>query len=178
MIKKNPFSVPEEYFERSRAEILSKISGQDESTFFDLQKKSILEKTTQPKAKVLPIRRIISVAVAASVIGLGMFLFQNKAIDQQDSFESMLASTSINEEDLLLEVSEDDFIEYVGDNIAMVSVSDIVVPNDEGNNHLSKENKVDGIKPNLENNSPSFEDIDEDVIIDYLLEDESFDIEI
>ncbi|MEZ4799242.1 MAG: hypothetical protein R2809_05560 [Flavobacteriales bacterium] len=172
MNKKNPFSVPEEYFERSRAEILSKISGKDESVFFDAQRKSILAQTTEKQTKVISIRRVATIVAAASIFGLGMFLFQNGNKNESTSFETLLANTPISEEDLLLEVSEEDFVEYVGDNIAMISFTDNEKAIDLNNNSEEK------IKPNESKESPSFEDIDEDVIIDYLLEDETFEIEL
>lgn len=172
MNKKNPFSVPEEYFERSRAEILSKISGFEDAEFFKAQRSSILAQTTEKETKVISIRSVASIAAAASVIGLGLFLFLNESKEEAKSFETLLSSTAIDEDEVLLEVSEDDFVEYVGDNIAMISFTDVKKETELNNNSEEK------IKPNESVKSPSFEDIDEDVIIDYLLEDETFEIEI
>lgn len=165
MKKNNPFLVPEDYFEQASAEIWSQIDSGNEP-FFTQQKAEIIRQTIH-HSKVVSIRKIVlATASAAAVLLAGLFFFKDNVSYTDPSFSELISTVELDETAILLEVTEDQFIEFVGEDLVLLA-------DEKKENNSSKR-----IKPTRNIQSPNFEAVNEEEIMEYLLQENYLEIEI
>jgi hypothetical protein len=109
---KEVFKTPDDYFSQLRARIEAETIG--EKLDLSAQKEIILQKTTRSKGRVLPLLKWASVAAAAAIAGWGIWLYSQKTeIVQSVDFASAVQQLDLDESELLAEVSDEVFIDYL-----------------------------------------------------------------
>ncbi len=111
--KNNPFKIPEDYFEQSAGEIFSKIDFGNEA-FFEKQKQLILAETSQKKqGRSIVMWATVWGSVAAAVVAGWIFWpSPTQQMEETKTFAELLHETELNEEEILLEASDEELALY------------------------------------------------------------------
>ena len=171
----NDFEVPNGYFENSSKSILTSISASESSNEFDVpsgyfEKSSanILEQTKGAKVvSIFPWRKLLLLAGSAAAIAIltWQFVGQEKEV-VQPSFADLLEQTDLNEEIVLEDATLDELLHFYSLEISAL-VSDTTVKSEE----LKKITKPkERIKPNTKKEHPTIDELSEEEILKYLIE--------
>lgn len=153
----NEFSVPVDYFDKTADKIAESVGVEKEARVFSIRQAAI------------------GLLTAASIAAVVVYFLPSSAEDEKSSFEIMLAETSIEETDFLnllsneelnqlylMEIEQNDYdINEVAEVISMEQ--DIVI----------EEKNEQQIKPFSNADALIFEDIADEDIIEYLMEEDS-----
>lgn len=173
--KTNPFKVPDDYFEQSAGEIFSKIEFGNED-FFEKQKQKILAETSQKKEgrSIVLWASIWSAAAAAVVAGWIFWPSPLEQMEETKTFAELLHETELNEEEILLEATDDELLSYFSTEIDSLHQDLIVEPTVQAKPEqklLPKEKKEDV--------DQLLNDLSDEEIMEYLIEngDNEFEIQ-
>lgn len=141
--KKEVFKTPDDYFNQMRARIEAETIG--EGLDLSAQKEQILSKTSKSKGRVLPLFKWASVAAAAAIAGWGIWLYSQKSetVTTVD-FASAVKQIELDESELLAEVSDEVFVDYLNtaiDTIHQEMIANIIHEELEVKENKKEENK-------------------------------------
>lgn len=171
----NEFKVPEGYFDRSRERLMKSIQSEEfkvPENYFDSSKKAILTKVAmqaeEPTTRGRIVRMVFLVASAAAVLVLGIVLFKNdpQPATREPSFAELIQQTELDESLVFEEATTDEILEYFGHEL-ILEESDTTVVRPQ---NTKKEKKQTDIKRKEIKTAPSIEEISEEDIIKYLME--------
>jgi hypothetical protein len=116
--KSNPFKIPDDYFEQSAGEIFSKIEFGNE-VFFEKQKQLILAETSQKKEgrSIVMWASVWSAVAAAVVAGWIFWPAPAKQLVKTKTFAELLHETELNEEEILMQASDEELALYFSNEI-------------------------------------------------------------
>jgi len=179
------FNVPEGYFENSKKSILTSIGATESSNEFDVpsgyfEKSSanILEKTREAKVvSIFPWRKLVLFAGSAAAIVLltWQFIGQEKEV-VQPSFADLLDQVDLNEETVFEDATLDELLQFYSSEINAI-VEDTTQKSIDSktldyqptqmrkNTHQEKK-----VKPNTKNEHPTINELSEEEILKYLIE--------
>lgn len=172
--KSNPFKIPDDYFEQSAGEIFSKIDFGNE-VFFEKQKQLILAGTSQKKeGRSIVIWASVWSAVAAAVVAGWIFWpAPAKQLVETKTFAELLHETELNEEEILMQASDEELALYFSNEIDSLHedlIKEPTVQIEPVKRLLTKEKKED-INQLLNN-------LSDEEIMEYLIENGNDEIEI
>lgn len=171
----NEFKVPEGYFDRSRERLMKSIQSEEFNVpegYFDLSKKAILNKVADqaeaPASTGRIVRMVFLVASAAAVLVLGVILFKNdpQPAAPAPSFAELIEQTDLDESLVFEVATTDDILEYFGHELILEAADTTMVRPQ----NTKKEKKQTDIKRNDIKVAPSIDEISEEDIIKYLME--------
>ena len=179
------FNVPEGYFENSSKSILTSITASESSNEFDVpsgyfEKSSanILEQTNGAKVvSIFPWRKLVLLAGSAAAIAVltWQFVGQEKEV-VQPSFADLLEQTDLNEEIVLEDANLDELLHFYSSeiNAIVIDTSQKSVDSktlDSPPTQIQKNrNQEKKIKPNTKNEHPTIDELSEEEILKYLIE--------
>ena len=179
------FNVPEGYFENSSKSILTSITASESSNEFDVpsgyfEKSSanILEQTKGAKVvSIFPWRKLLLLAGSAAAIAVltWQFVGQEKEV-VQPSFADLLEQTDLNEEIVLEDATLDELLHFYSSeiNAIVIDTSQKSVDSktlDSPPTQIQKNrNQEKKIKPNTKNEHPTIDELSEEEILKYLIE--------
>lgn len=173
--KNNPFKIPEDYFEQSAGEIFSKIDFGNEA-FFEKQKQLILAETSQRKQgrSIVMWASVWGAVAAAVVVGWIFWPSSTQQIEASKTFAELLHETELNEEEILLEASDEELALYFSTEIDSLHedlIKEPTVPIVPAKKLLPKEKK--------ENVDQLLNNLSDEEIMEYLIEngDNEFEIQ-
>jgi hypothetical protein len=127
--KINPFKIRDDYFEQSAVEIFSKIDFGNE-VFFEKQKQLILAETSQKKEgrSIVMWASVWSAVAAAVVAGWIYWPAPTKLMEETKTFAELLDETELNEEEILMEASDEELALYFSSEIDSLHQDLIIEP--------------------------------------------------
>jgi hypothetical protein len=179
------FNVPEGYFENSKKSILTSIGATESSNEFDVpsgyfEKSSanILEKTKSAKVvSIFPWRKLVLFAGSAAAIAVLalQFIGQEKEV-VQPSFADLLEQVDLNEETVFEDATLDELLQFYSSEINAIvedttqksvdsKTLDYQPTQMQKNTHQEKK-----VKPNTKNEHPTINELSEEEILKYLIE--------
>ena len=183
--KMSGFEVPDGYFENSKKSILNAIGAELSPTefdvpegFFERNKTLILEQTKETKVvSIFPWKKILIYAGSAAAIAvLSWQLIGKEKEITQPSFADLLQQTDLNEETVLEDASLDELLNYYSSELEVI-VADTTQKNQVENaidtkvDTLQKKLKPkENIKPKSKKDHPTINELSEEEILKYLIE--------
>jgi len=179
------FNVPEGYFENSKKSIMNSILAADSpaefevpSGYFEKSKLSILDRTQETKVvSIYSWKKIMLYAASAAAIALLIWHFSGQEQEiAQPSFADLLEQTDLNEETVLQDASLDEVVHFYSSEINTI-VADTTLRSAEPN--AAKEDSMklqkitkptERIKPNKKKEHPTIDELSEEEILKYLIE--------
>lgn len=183
--KMSGFEVPDGYFENSKKSILNAIGAELSPTefdvpegFFERNKTLILEQTKETKVvSIFPWKKILIYAGSAAAIAVltWQIIGKDKEVTQP-SFADLLQQTDLNEETVLEDASLDELLNYYSSELEVI-VADTTQKNQVENaidtkvDTLQKKLKPkENIKPKSKKDHPTINELSEEEILKYLIE--------
>ncbi|MFZ4785481.1 MAG: hypothetical protein ACOYLH_08390 [Flavobacteriales bacterium] len=171
----NDFKVPEGYFDRSRERLMKSIQMEEFNVpegYFEVSKSEIINKiacqsrASSSKGRVF--RMVLYVTSAAAVLVLGVVLFKNEPQPPaaKPTFAELIEQTEIDEALVFEDATSEDILEYFGHELISIDADTAVVRPEK----TKKEKIQNKIKRKENSKTPSIDDVSEDDIIKYLLE--------
>jgi hypothetical protein len=183
--KMSGFEVPDGYFENSKKSILNAIGAELSPTefdvpegFFEKNKSLILEQTKETKVvSIFSWKKVLIYAGSAAAIAvLTWQIIGNEKEVTQPSFADLLQQTDLNEETVLEDASLDELLNYYSTELEVI-VADTTQKNQEQNvidtkvDTLQKKLKTkENIKPKTRKDHPTINELSEEEILKYLIE--------
>lgn len=180
------FDTPKDYFESSAALIMSRISitaSKDEFDvpvgYFESSREKILNETREtPVISIFNWKKLLVYAGSAAAVAVLVFqVFRQEEKIQQPSFAELLNSAEFNEEVVLEEATLEEVIEYYSSEFnAVIADSsnaqiDMKAATDTTNRKIEKGLKrKKEIKPNTEKVNQKINELSEEEILKYLIE--------
>lgn len=158
--ERNEWNVPVDYFEKNEETILQNTIKEREAKVFTLR------------------RTLIGVAAAACAVGAVLFLLPNKQVQPNTiSFDQLLSEVSLDENDFLITLSDDEmnnlFVKQIElanvDSLTTIMMDEVVAEEMVDYN----ENNSGAIKPVTNDNTLTMESLTEEELMQYLLDEES-----
>jgi len=190
---------PDSYFEDASEKMMDAIQEvsvvEDEpatETFFEDQRRRIVDQIHhQQKVRRIHIRRWSVLAAAASFVGLTLFIWPTTA-PEKSAFASLLETTTLDEDDLDYFASDEDYYDLYLSEIED-SFSDTIIDDASGLmptedslaslpglldpvTGLPLDKKANPVKPSAYDLAPTLEDLSEEEILKYLLEENEDDL--
>jgi hypothetical protein len=179
------FNVPEGYFENSSKSILTSISASESlnefdvpSGYFEKSSANILEQTKGAKVvSIFPGRKLLLLAGSAAAIAVltWQFVGQEKEV-VQPSFADLLEQTDLNEEIVLEDANLDELLQFYSSEINAIVIDtsqksvDSKTLNSPPTQIQKNRNQEKKIKPNTKNEHPTIDELSEEEILKYLIE--------
>jgi|GEM_PF-5383251 len=155
------WNVPADYFEKSEAAILQNITRESEAKVFSLRK------------------MVVGIAAAASVVGAVLFLLPDKQVQPNSiSFDQMLAETTLDENDFLNTLSNEEMNSLFAEQIETVNIEAVTsgmmeeVIVEEIATTADIKNDI-AIKPSANDKALTLDSLSEEEMMQYLLDEES-----
>jgi hypothetical protein len=183
--KMSGFEVPDGYFENSKKSIMNAIGAQSMPSefdvpegFFEKNKALIMEQTKETKVvSIFPWKKILIYAGSAAAIAVLTWQIVGRQEEvAQPSFADLLQKTDLNEETVLEDASLDELLNYYSSELEVI-VADTTQKNQKQNgidtkvDTLQKKLKPkENIKPNTKKEHPTINDLSEEEILKYLIE--------
>lgn len=183
--KMSDFEVPDGYFENSKNSILKAISSTESSSefevpseYFEKSRATILEQTKEAKViSIFPWRKLVLFAGSTAAIAVltWQFVGQEKEV-VQPSFADLLEQTDLNEETVLEDATLDEVVKFYSSEINAIvadTTQKSVDPNalDSQPTQMQKNKKQDKkVKPKTNKEHPTINELSEEEILKYLIE--------
>lgn len=183
--KMSGFEVPDGYFESSKKSILNTIGDESSPSefdvpegFFERNKALIMEQTKETKVvSIFPWRKILIYAGSAAAIAVLTWQIVGRQEEvAQPSFADLLQQTDLNEETVLEDASLEELLNYYSSELE-VTVSDTTnnaqsqpVLENKADTLQKKQNPKGKIKPNTKKDHPTINELSEEEILKYLIE--------
>jgi hypothetical protein len=183
--KMSGFEVPDGYFENSKKSIMNAIGA--ESTynefdvpegFFEKNKALILEQTKETKVvSIFAWRKILIYAGSAAAIAVITWQIMGRQQEViEPSFADLLQQTDLNEETVLEDASIDELLNYYSSELEVIvtdttqNKSSQQVIETKADTLQKKQNSKERIKPNTKKDHPTINELSEEEILKYLIE--------
>lgn len=191
---KNEFDIPENYFELMQSELELKTMDASNNTselnvpeeFFTQQQAAILShiKTMSDDVKVRPMyRRVLPYAIAASMLGIAMFFFWPSVENSsRNTFAEVIQRTELDIDDMEFFAADEDYYDIYMEEADDEMYLDVNLASDSGNVDTLDDIEVvvdaespvnkngDRIKPSGMNSAPTWNELSDEDILQYLFE--------
>jgi len=181
----NDFEVPNGYFENSKKSILTSIGATKSlnefdvpSGYFEKSKANIFEQTKGAKVvSIFPWKKLVLFAGSAAAIAVLTWQFVGQEKDVvQPSFADLLEQTDLNEETVLEDATLDELLHFYSSEINVMvedtmhkSVDPKTLETQPTQMQKSR-NQEKRVKPNTKKEHPTINDLSEEEILKYLLD--------